>query len=308
MRNSTEHGMAFAVVVLLAAFVGPWGACGGIDVKETEDCISVSNDGNPILEYQQTSNPNKVYVSKIYTPSGLQVLLDSPADHVHHHGLMYAIDSGKNVWWMDGKNMGKQVPAGKAEAKGEEKTAIISQSLNWNTSSGKTILKESRKITAHMGGNVPATLLSWRTVLSVAGSDPVPLTTKRHYAGLGIRFLRKMDKIGSFIFPDGSNSTSVRGTEKVTPDKWCAYVTSAGDNPITVAMFSAPANFRHPTYWFTMTAPFAYISATLNLYREPHILKPGSPLDLVYGIAVFDGKRDDSIIEAAYLEWLKLVR
>ncbi len=279
-----------------------------IDINETTDLISISADGKPILEYRQTCNPNKVYVSKLYTPSGLQILLDSPHDHVHHHALMYAVDSGKNGWWIDGKKQGKQVPAGKTKTGQQKNAAAVSQALNWNSASGKTIMKESRKITAHTGKNIPATLISWNTALFTTGNKPVPLDTKKHYAGLGIRFLRKMDKIGTFVFPDGKNATSVRGTEKVTPDKWCAYVTSVDDKPVTVAMFSVPSNFRHPTYWFTMTAPFAYISATLNLYREPHVLKPGSPLDLTYGVAVFDGKQDNQEIERIYGKWLKIVR
>jgi len=54
-----------------------------------------------------------------------------------------------------------------------------------------------------------------------------------------------------------------------------------------------------------MTAPFAYISATLNLYRQPHNLEPGSPLHLVYGIAVFDGKQDTAAVEKTYQRWVK---
>jgi len=310
MRDDIQctYTITLASVVLLGGVVIPGATHADIDIKETKDFITVSDSGNPILEYQRTCDPNKVYVSKLYTPSGLQVLLDSPADHVHHHGLMYALDSGKSTWWTDGEDKGKQVPAGKTKTEHDKQAAVIRQSLDWNTSAGKTILKESRTITAHRGKGLSATLLSWRTVLSVAGSDPAPLATRKHYAGLGIRFVRKMDKIGTFIFPDGSQSTSVRGTEKVTPAKWCAYVTRIDDKPVTVAMFSAPSNFRHPTFLFTMTAPFAYISATLNLYRQPYTLKPDASLDLTYGIAIFDGKRDGSVLERTYQKWLKLVR
>ena len=279
-----------------------------LTIEETKKIITISADDKPMLEYIQTSNPNKVYVSKLFTPSGIQILLDSPHDHIHHHGLMYALDSGKNnTWWLDGKKSGKQVPVGKTEAKKEKRSAVIVQALRWNTADGTAILKEARTISVHKGTNIPATLLTWNTVLSVADKDPVPLATKKHYTGLGIRFVRKMDKIGSFIFPDGKNSTSVRGTEKVTPDTWCAFQAAIKDKPVTVAMFSAPSNFRHPTYWFTMVAPFAYISATLNLYRDPHTLKPGSALDLTYGVVVFDGRQEKRAIEKLYQTWLKLL-
>jgi len=289
---------------MLCGCAGLWAAQVEMKVVETEDLVTLASNDQPVLEYRQTCNPNKVYVSKLYTPSGMQILLDSPHDHVHHHALMYALDSGKMIWWLDGKKMGKQVPSAKAKVEKQEQATTIQHALNWQTAGGETILKEKRMITVHAKPDLPATLLSWRTVLSAA-DKPVPLTTKRHYAGLGIRFLRKMDKIGTFLFPDGSKATKVRRTEEVTPDNWCAYVTSVDDKPVTVAMFSAPSNFRHPTYWFTMTAPFAYISATLNLYREPHTLEAGKSLDLVYGVAVFDGKQDKAAIEKTYQRWLK---
>ena len=295
------------IIIFTKGFPAP-SIAAALLIKETKDIITISSGDKPMLEYIQTSNPNKVYVSKLFTPSGMQILLDSPHDHIHHHGLMYALDSGKNItWWLDGKKMGKQVPVGKTETKKEKRSAAIKQALSWNTADGTAILKEARTISVHKGTDIPATLLTWNTVLSVAGKDPVPLATKKHYAGLGIRFVLKMDKIGLFIFPDGKNSTAVRGTENVTPDTWCAYRTAIDDKPVTVAMFSAPSNFRHPTYWFTMTAPFAYISATLNLYRDPYTLKPGFDLDLTYGVAVFNGKQDKSAIEKLYQAWLKLL-
>ena len=87
-----------------------------------------------------------------------------------------------------------------------------------------------------------------------------------------------------------------------------AYVTSADGKPVTVAMFSKPSNYRHPTYWFTMTTPFAYITATLNLDKQPHNMKRGSPLDLTYGVAVFDGKQDVLAIDKVCNQWLELIK
>ncbi|MCK5851342.1 MAG: PmoA family protein [Kiritimatiellae bacterium] len=306
MKNSIGYVWASMALILLGAVTAPGSVCAEMKIAETKDLITISANDKPILEYRQRCNPNKVYVSKLYTPLGLQVLLDSPADHIHHHGLMYALDSDKDTWWLDGKTTGIQAPAAKTETKKQDDSAIISQSLNWDTATGKTILKETRVITLHTGEDISYTLLSWHTVLSAASNDPVPLITDRHYAGLGIRFVREMDKKGEFIFADVDNMTTVRGTERVTSCRWCAYVADVGGKPVTVAMFSAPSTFRHPTYWFTMTKPFAYISATLNLFRDPHILKPGSPLNLTYGIAVFDGKQDNPTIEKIYQRWLKI--
>jgi len=300
--------MVFALVSLLEGYVFSQTADKEIEVKESKDYIEISVGGKPMLEYRQTCNPNKVYVSKIHAPSGLQILLDSPNDHVHHHGLMYAVDSGKNMWWMDGKQEGRQLPVGKTEITRQKRSATIRQLLNWETSDGKSVMRETREITVHTGEDLSATLLSWHTALKVAGTESVTLETEKHYAGLGVRFIRSMDEKGTFIFPDGGNSTLVRGTEKVTSDRWCAYVAENSGKPITVAMFSSQSNVRHPTYWFTMTKPFAYISATLNLYRESYTLKPAETLDIVHGVAVFDGKQDKAAIEKAYEIWQRIQR
>ncbi|HUU93592.1 MAG TPA: DUF6807 family protein, partial [Phycisphaerae bacterium] len=67
-----------------------------------------------------------------------------------------------------------------------------------------------------------------------------------------------------------------------------------------------PENPRHPATWFTMTAPFAYLSATLNLHREPMTLQAGQTLGLTYGVALWDGKTSADEIEKTYRRWLAL--
>ena len=51
-------------------------------------------------------------------------------------------------------------------------------------------------------------------------------------------------------------------------------------------MFDGPKNPR-PALWFTMKDPFAYMSATVNLWKEPMELKES--MTLTYGVAVWDG-------------------
>jgi hypothetical protein len=71
-------------------------------------------------------------------------------------------------------------------------------------------------------------------------------------------------------------------------------------------MFDDPKNPRHPAKMFTMSKPFAYLSATLNLWKEPMELKCGAELDLCYGVAVCDGKLGAAGIEKLYQRWLTL--
>jgi hypothetical protein len=117
------------------------------------------------------------------------------------------------------------------------------------------------------------------------------------YFGLGMRFVVSMDKGGQFVNADGK--TGVSGTNNAR-SAWCAYSASADGKPVTVAMFDSPGNPRHPATWFTMDQGFAYLSATLDLSRQPLTIEPGKPLKLRYHVAVWDGKVDAAKIAAVY--------
>src|SRR5690606_22625381 len=49
--------------------------------------------------YRWAGVPFKPYVRELTTPSGTNVIRDAPADHLHHHGLMFAVTvDGVNFW------------------------------------------------------------------------------------------------------------------------------------------------------------------------------------------------------------------
>jgi hypothetical protein len=52
-----------------------------------------------------------------------------------------------------------------------------------------------------------------------------------------------------------------------------------------------------------MTKHFAYLAATLNLWKEPMTLTADKPLDLCYGIVLWDGQIDKEAIQKAYDAW-----
>ena len=55
-----------------------------------------------------------------------------------------------------------------------------------------------------------------------------------------------------------------------------------------------------------MTRPFAYLSATLNLWKQPMEIAAHESLDLCYGVAVWDGQIDSRGVEALYRKWIAL--
>ncbi len=74
--------------------------------------VSMEARGHTIATYRATASPKKPFLRELWTPGGVQVLRDSPHDHRHHHGIMFAvaIADGGGDFWSDGPACGRQVP------------------------------------------------------------------------------------------------------------------------------------------------------------------------------------------------------
>jgi hypothetical protein len=280
-----------------------------VKVTDVNGIVNVSLSGSKILEYKYKDVPFKPYVAKLFTPGGVNILLDSPDDHKHHHGLMFAWNVNGVNFWEETENCGVQkqqsilIPKGESsEKKGQAKFSTI---LEWiDRTNQKMLLMESRTIEAESDVQQNATIVTWKSVFSVPKDINSVTISGAHYHGLGMRFLRSMDANGEFLTSSGKAGEVFRGDERLVESSWCAYVAQADGRTVTVAMFDHPLNVRPATY-FIMKTPFAYLSATMRLHEKPIELKAKDSLTVQYGIAVWDGKKDRSEIEKTYQEWLK---
>jgi len=293
-----------------------------------EDIVSVYADQRVLLRYHYENVPFKPYVQELFSPSGINVLRDAPADHLHHHALMFAVAvDGVNFWEEQqapdcdcrGQAPGRQVHRYFTETRiGKHidvPIACFTEQLDWvNPGSQELLLKEFRTIEVCRLNKFKATLLNWQSILAVpSGKESVTLTGS-HYFGLGMRFLESMDVGGQFNNSEGKIGDVVRGDERLVQARWCSYSAKANGTPVTVAMFGHRDNLRHPTQWFTMTKPFAYLSATLNLHREPLKVTSDKPLVLRYAVVVWDnrieprpvkdGRGENEQIEKVYNWWV----
>ena len=249
--------------------------------------------------YQHIDVPFKPYIASIHTPSGTNILRNAPADHLHHHGLMFAVRVNGINFWEERPECGKQEHLSQESNEG----FWLREKLRWvEPEKNITQLEETRTIDVNRAIlSEGVTLLTWQSALHGAKGDPAPTFTGTNYNGLGMRFLESMDKGGTFFNADGG--TGVAGTVGVKSN-WCAYTATADGKPVTVAMFDHPTNERHPATWYTMDTPFAYLSATLALDKEP-LQKMN--LTLTYGVAAWDGTKTKDEVEEIYQRWLKLV-
>lgn len=308
-----EKFKSITVILLLAigsfAVSGTTFARNPMRITTEENIISVYTGDNVLMRYHHRDVPFKPYVQQLFTPSGINILRDAPSDHLHHHALMFAVAVDGVNFWEEQQAPGRQAHRSFADMKIGKRDNVpdagFMEHLDWINPRGQELfLKESRTIEICLLDEFKAILLDWQSSLAVPfGKESVTLTGS-HYFGLGMRFLESMDVGGKFHNAAGKAGEIVRGEERIVQAKWCVYTAAANGKPVTVAMFGHPDNLRHPTHWFTMTKPFAYLSATMNLYRESLTVKSGKPLVLRYAVTVWDNQVENEQIENVYNWWI----
>ncbi|MCP4453280.1 MAG: hypothetical protein GY809_17605 [Planctomycetes bacterium] len=271
--------------------------------------VSLNRGEQTFVEYRFSDNDFKPYVQAFRSPSGINVLRDRPYDHLHHRGLMFAVNMNGIEFWGQGwymGSLGQQVYRADSVSL-DRKSNCLTGDLAWNSLATKThIMAEHRKIRLLDSNTIKATILAWESAFSVPASQPKAIWKGDHYHGLGMRFAKEMDESDQFFFAtDAQKPEHVRGTEFLTRASWAAYHATSEGREVTVAMFDAPDNPRYPAHWFTMYTPFSFLSATTNTYREPLEINPGQTIRFRYGIAVLDGHTDAAEIERLYRYWLR---
>jgi hypothetical protein len=276
--------------------------------------LTVHAGSTPLLTYRYVDVPFKPYIKGLFTPGGVNVLLDSPPDHSHHHGLMFACDVNGVDFWGE---VNGQPPLGKEIHERFDNIGVVgpqghrwarfAEGLRWvSQKDSEPLLIEHRTITAGQVGEPAATFLTWECTLAVPDGRKSAVLTGAHYHGLGMRFIRSMDNDGEFRNPDNDPGVIFRGEERLSRSRWCAYTAKADGKLITAAMFEHPENPRRPATWFTMAKPFAYLAATMRLHEEPLKVLASKPLVLRYGVAVWDGRPEIAQIDDLYKQWLTM--
>jgi hypothetical protein len=249
-------------------------------------------------EYCFNDVPFKPYIDVLRTPSGVNILRDAPSDHLHHHGLMFALAvNGCNFWEENTPKNGKQITVSINPDNNRVPDRFESE-LEWRDSESNILIKEFRKISAGRWGDHMS--LYWNTELKALDKGVILDESNHHYFGLGMRFDQTMDKDGRFFSDFDSNKFEVvRGDERLTNCRWMAYTAKLQGKPVTVALYDFPSN-PVPMLAFTMGGSgkgFAYLGASLNLHRKPIEMKPNTSLNFNYLIQVWDGEVTPEIIE-----------
>lgn len=245
--------------------------------------IPLKANGKVVAQFQPAGK-HKPYVEELYTPNGVQVLADSPADHLHHHGLMYSLGIDDVEFWGEySAKCGQEVITAL-----ESDESSVKAELDWVSSEGVVLAKEKREISVESvdGANV----LHWKSVLTPAGDKAVKIWG-RYYFGLGMRFARDMNESVQFSNSTGAHDGAiVRGDERLKDCKWINAAGTIGGKNVSVTIEEKEGNTR-PMTGYSMGdgwKAFAYMGGTMRVHEDPILLEPGQTITAAYKVVLKD--------------------
>lgn len=290
---------------------GPW----QVVLDQTGRCEAKWN-GKTVLVYAFATNQFKPYVKELHTLDGYNILLDSPPDHLHHHGLMFAIKAnGVNFWEEYGKP-GYEKPVGplgcrfiKATAGVGDVALELSQQLAWVATNVPVadarklaILLERRTLILSANEKTREVALEWKADFTAAGENPQTELGGAGYHGLGMRLRPEWDHVARHENSAGLPYSAAQSFD-VTPALWSSVSHNPEGHPVTAVLASRVENPGEENF-FSMLNVFTYTSATQNLDKQPIRFARGAKFSMRYLVLTYPAKRSRQEIDERYKAWI----
>jgi hypothetical protein len=286
-----------------------------LDIKAGE--LRWLYQGRPLMVYAFAVSQFKPYVRELYTLRGENVLRDAPADHLHHHGLMYAIRMNGVNFWEERDSPGIEKPisivskqVGRNAAGLPE--ATFTQVIHWLAftnrevadSSALAFLIENRTLTLTVDESTGEVALVWDARFEVGKYTPRLQLHGANYNGLGLRLPQSFDKVARFANSADAPYTG-NNTQNVIPANWSSASGTMDGKDIMLALFGRSENAHGHGKFFTMTEPFAYLAVTQGLDKEPLEYKAGDKFRLRYLLTVYSENKPREFITRRAEAWSK---
>jgi hypothetical protein len=142
----------------------------------------------------------------------------------------------------------------------------------------------------------------WRSVFEVGTKTNVVTLTGANYHGLGMRFNQELDPVAIHFSGDGSPDLS-DNKQDVSAHNWTAVSFKDNASPVTLVLYGHPANARGKANFFSMKTPFAYLSATQGLEREPLVCRRGDHFELNYLVCLYPEIKSSQDLDKRYQQW-----
>ena len=319
MRILTQRPAAVALALLLTLACSAKAAEPPISIGPKLDRgeLEVRFKGHKLLVYAFATNQFKPYVRELYTPRGENVLRDAPPDHLHHHGMMYAVFvNGINFWeerGMPGFEKHVELPlySARTDAKGLP-SADFTELVHWVAptnmadpdSLAAALLIEQRTLTVAIDEKSQEVAVRWDSEFQVRPNAGKVTLSGPNYDGLGLRLPASFNHVAKFQNSAEQPYTS-SNSQNVTPSRWTSVSGVMGGHDVMLAMFGRPDNAGGNGFFFTMLDPFAYLSATQGLDKKPLEYSAGDKFSLSYLLTVYSANKSAEFIRQRSKLWEK---
>jgi hypothetical protein len=288
-----------------------------IDPKPDQGVLEVRYKGQKILVYAFATNQFKPYVRELYTLRGENVTRDAPPDHLHHHGLMYAVYvNGVNFWEERGTpGVERQTKSSLVTATMEYNglpTASFTGLIQWLSPSNQSVsdlataavLNEQRRLTVTVDEKNQEVALRWDSQFQVGANAGKVTISGPNYDGLGMRLPESFNHVAKFQ-NSADQPYTAKDTHDVTTAKWTSVSGQMDGREVMLVMFGRPDNPRGDTAFYTMLDPFTYLSATQALDKKPLEYAAGDKFSLSYLLTVYSSNKTLGFIQGRCERWEK---
>lgn len=305
------------------------GAQEGVSVKQESDHLVVTVGGAPVFQFRTKAAPPTAevparytragYLHPVFTPSGLTVTDDSPADHGHHHGIWTAwtvaeFEGRRMSFWgpEPGRSKNDLVAVGptfSGPLAGGFTARLASTDLG--VKPPRPVLDSEWKVVVHRPpgkpGKAPYFLFDLDWTDKAAGASPLILPEYR-YGGLGVRGNRAwMDATRvAFLTSEGADRLAGENTRArwvhlggELPGKGqAARVAKAG-----VAVLVHPLNLRAPEP--VRLNPGIPLLCVSPVKAGPMRIEAGKPYSARYRFVVADGPANPALLERLWRDFAR---
>jgi hypothetical protein len=313
-------GPAVTGLALVLGLIGSVAAAAppiSIDSKAGMGELEVRYKGRKLLVYAFATNQFKPYVRALYTLRGENVLRDAPPDHLHHHGMMYGVYVNGINFWEERAAAGVQKHVellrdiARIDAYGMP-AAHFTEFIHWvaptNKASADTLaaalLTEVRTLTVAIDEKNEEVALRWDSQFQVGPSAGKVKLHGSNYDGLGLRLPESFNHVARFQNSAGLPYVG-QNTQTVIPANWTSVSGMMDGREVMLVLFAGPGNARVTTHFFTMLDPFAYLSATQGLDKQPLEYSAGDRFSLQYLLTVYSENKPPEFIRQRWELWVK---
>ena len=274
------------------------------------DKLYLKNGDKNILTYNAGVIPSQIkdkpyysrsgYIHPFKTPSGLTVTGDFPADHPHHHAIMFAWTSakinGKKVDFWNQQREQAKIEHVKTVAVGKDKIIVTLRHINLTGKEPETILNETWEIERYnIKGANAFTLKSTQTI---ANKKPFEIT-KYHYGAMCIRASNQWMKEFSVTTSEGKNRTNGNHSRPT----WVTMNGKVDGKLCGLAAMGHPTNFRfpQPVRLHPKMPYFCFAPMVLSGFK----IQPKDKYVSRFLFIAYDGKADAKRLNEIYQKYSK---